>query len=65
MVLYTNRLSTKEADNVLQTAMRNLQREIRNLKAEVVSLNKSDHSDGAGAANKDNSRFLPNWKREG
>ena len=48
----------------LQTAMKNLQGEIKNLKAEVYSLKRSGHSGGAGAANKDNSILVPNWKRE-
>ena len=39
MVLYANRLSIKEADNImLQTAIKNLQGEIENLKAEVANL---------------------------
>ena len=66
VVLYTNRLSTKEADNVaLQTAIKNLQVKVKNLKAEVANLKKSGHSRAAGAANKGNGRMTPRWKREG
>ena len=58
VVLYVNRLSTKEADNMaLQNAMRNLQGELNNLKAEVASLKNSGHSGGAGAAK--NKRGIP------
>ena len=48
-----------------QTAMRNLQWELKNLKAKVASLKKSVHSGAAGAANKDNGRLVPKCKREG
>ena len=66
VVMYANRLSTNETDNMaLQTYMSNLQGELKNLKMEVVSLKKSGHSSGAGAANKDNSILVPKWKREG
>ena len=65
MALYTNRLSTKEADNMaLQTATKKLQDEVKNLKAEVASLKKSGHSGGGAAAKKDNSRMTPRWKRK-
>ena len=41
VALYDNRLSTKETDNMaLQTATRNLQGVLKNLKAEVARLNK-------------------------
>ena len=64
--MYTNRLSTKEADNmVLQTAIKNLQGKVKNLKDEVANLRNSYHSSGASAANKDNFRMTPRWKREG
>ena len=45
--------------------MKNLQGGVNNLKAEVASLKRSDHSGGAGAANKDKGRMEPKWKREG
>ena len=64
-MLYANHLYTKEADNVaLQTAIKNLQGEVKNLKAEVANFKKSGHSGSAGAANKDNARMTPRWKRE-
>ena len=66
VVLYANRLYTKEADNVaLQTAIKNLQGEFNNFKAEVENLNKSGHYGSAGAVNKDNGRMNPRLKREG
>ena len=64
--MYANRLSSKEADKMaLQTDMKNLQRVINNLKAEVASLKKSVYSGTAGAANKDNGRMVTKWKIEG
>ena len=45
-------------------AMKNLQGELNNLNMAVDSLNNSGHSDGAGAANKNNSRLAPKWKIE-
>ena len=64
--LYTNRLSTKEADNMaLQTAIKNLQGEVNNLKLEVANLKNSGHYGSARAANKDNGRITPMWKLEG
>ena len=64
--LYSNRLSTKAADNMaLQTATKNLQGEVKNLKAEAANLKKSVHSSSAGVANKDNGIITPRWKREG
>ena len=66
VALYANRLSTKEADNMaLQNAMRNLQGELNNLKAEVASLKNSGHSGGAGAAKKENGRLVPKWEIKG
>ena len=66
MSLYSNRISTKEAENMsLQTSMSNLQEELKNLKAEIYNIKKPVHSGAAGAANKDNRRMVPNWKREG
>ena len=63
--LYSNRLYTKEADNMaLQTAIKNLQGQVKNLKAWVANLKKSGNSGVAGAADKDNSRMTPRWKRE-
>ena len=65
VVLYTNRLSTKEVGNMaLQTAMRNLQRELKNLRAEIYNLNKSGHSGGADAAYKENGRMVPRWENK-
>ena len=65
VVLHTNHVSTKYADNVaLQTAIKNLQGEFNNFKAEVEHLNKSGHYGSAGAANKYNGRMTPRWKRE-
>ena len=44
VVLYTNRLSTKEADTMaLQTDMENLLGEVKNLKAKVATLKRSYH----------------------
>ena len=66
VTMYANCLSTKEVDNMaLQAAMKKLQGEVKNLKSEVSSLNNSGHSGGASAANKDNCRMTPRWKREG
>ena len=66
VTLYANCLSTKEAYNMaLQTAMRNLQGGLKNLKSEVASLKKLVHSGGAGAFNKDNGRLVPKWEIEG
>ena len=66
MSLYANRLSTKGADNMaLQTAINNLQGELKNLKAEVAILKKSGHSGGSGATSKDNGRLVHKRKREG
>ena len=63
VALYANRLSTEEAEIMeMQTAMSNPQGEIKNLKAEVASLNKSGHSGGTSAANRDNCRMVPKWK---
>ena len=54
VALYINRLSTKEADNMaLQTAMKNLQGEVKNLNTEFSRLKSSGHSDSAGATNMD------------
>ena len=65
VTLYTNRLSTKDVDNVvLQTLMKNLQGEVNKLKAKVVTLKRAGHSDTTGAANKDRGRPEPKWKRE-
>ena len=64
VALYAKHLSTKEADNrALKTAMSNLQEELKNLKAEMYNLKRSVHSSAAGAANKDNGRMVPKWKR--
>ena len=49
----------------LQTAMKNLQGENKNPKAEVSSLNKSGRSSGASNDNKDNRIMVPKWKIEG
>ena len=66
MALYTNRLSAKEADNVaLQTAIKKLEGEVKNLNAEVASFKKSVHSVSVGSANKYNSRMAPKFKIEG
>ena len=63
VALYSNRLSNNEVDNMaLQTAIRKLQGETNNLKAEVAILKKSGHSGGAGTANKDKSRLVPKWE---
>ena len=63
VVLHTNHVSTKYADNVaLQTAIKNLQVKVKNLKAEVANLKKSGHSGSGAAANKDNGRINPSWK---
>ena len=65
VVLYANRLSTKEADNiVMQMSMKNLQGGINNLKAKVACVKKSGHYGGAGTAYKDNIRMVPRWKKE-
>ena len=65
VTLYTNRLSTKDVDNVvLQTLMKNLQGEVNKLKAKIVTLKRAGHSDTTGAANKDRGRPEPKWKRE-
>ena len=48
VALYSNCLSTKEAENLaLQTATKKLQGEVKNLKAEVATLNRSGHSGSA------------------
>ena len=48
VALYANRLSTKEADNiVMQISMKNLQGVINNLKAKVACVKKSVHYGGA------------------
>ena len=58
--LYANRLSTKEVDTMaLQTAMRNIQGELKNLKSEVASLKKSDYYSSFGSANNENVRLVP------
>ena len=65
VAMYTNNLSTKEADNMaLQTTIRNLQGELKNLKAKMYSPKKSGQFSSNGAANKDNGRVVPQWKRE-
>ena len=54
VVLYSNRLSTKEADNVdLQTVMNNLQGYVNKLKSKFANLNRAGHSGGSGASNKE------------
>ena len=64
VVLYSNRLSTKEVDNMtLHTAVRNLQGKLKKLKAEIQNFKKSGHSGAAGAAYKNNGRMVPNWKK--
>ena len=66
VALYVNRLSNKEAENMaLHIAMKNLQGEVNNLKAEFAILKNSCHSVSAGAANKENGIMTPRWKREG
>ena len=66
MALYANRLSTKESDNVeLQTAIKNLQEEVKNPKAKVANLKREFHYVGTGAANKDNGKIALGWKLEG
>ena len=45
--------------------MRNLQGEFKNLKAEVASLKKSGHFNGAGATNTDKGKLVTKCKREG
>ena len=65
VTLYSNHLSTKDEDNVaLQTAMKNLQGEIKNLKAKVSTLKRSGQSGGASATK--HKRLIPDpkWKRE-
>ena len=65
VVRYANRLSTKEADNVLlQKAMKNLQGEVKKLKAEVTTLKGSGHNDGTSATKHNRGRPEPKWKRE-
>ena len=49
----------------LQTATRSLRGELKNLKAEVASRNKSGHSVAASAVNKDNSILVPKFERYG
>ena len=64
VALYSNRLSTKEVDNMtLHTAVRNLQGKLKKLKAEIQNFKKSGHSGAAGAAYKNNGRMVPNWKK--
>ena len=65
VAMYTNNLSTKEADNMaLQTSMSNLQSELKTLKVEVDKLNKSgQYAVSAAASYKDNGRMLPRWKK--
>ena len=46
-------------------AMRNLQGELKNLKAKMYNLKKSGHSSAARAAYKDNGIMVPRWKKEG
>ena len=54
VVLYTNRLSTRYADNVaLQTVMKILNGYDKNFKAKAATLKRSVHYSGAGATNKD------------
>ena len=51
VTLYTNHLPTKEMDNeTLYTAVKSLQGDFKNVKAEVSTLKRSYHSAGAGAA---------------
>ena len=65
VVVYSNHLSTKEADNVaLQTAMKNLQGEVKKLKAGVSTLKSSGHSSGASATKHNSRRPEPKWNRE-
>ena len=60
LAMYTNHLSTKEANSMaLQTAIQNLQREVKKLKAGLSSLERSVHSGCDGADNKDNGRMTP------
>ena len=64
VVMYANRLSTKEAENTaFQTAVRNLNRDLKTLKAEIQNFKKLGHSVGAGAAYKNNGRTVPIWKK--
>ena len=53
VALYTNRLCTKEADNeALHTSVRNLQVEVKNIKADVDTLKSSSHCGGGGDTKK-------------
>ena len=64
--MYANRLSTKEADNVaLKTAIKNLQGEVKNLKAEVATFKRSGHPGGIITTKYKRALPDPKWKREG
>ena len=63
VALYVNCLSTKEVYSMaIQTAIKKLQGEVKNTKAEVDNLKIPGHSGGTGAANKDNSIIITRWK---
>ena len=61
-----NRLSTKEADNVvLKTSIKNLQGEVKNQKDKVATRKKSVHSGGAIDTKHKRGRPRPNLNIEG
>ena len=66
VALYANRISPKNADRTaLYIVIKNLQVEVKNLKAEVAKFKWSSHSGGVGATKNKRLRPEQKWKREG